>query len=122
MIFGRYECNIDKGAISIPWLDKGELSIPCYYEIIKYNGKDFFYVCGADTEIKENVAYLERGKCDLDKSGKWILPKAILDVLGSDVYIFIGIGDKCTLTSKKRLQEAEPDLDKIKDALTKLGL
>lgn len=119
MLIGRYECNIDNGAISIPWLDKGELKLPCFYEVVKHNDKSFFYVCDSE-EAKENVTFIERSKCDIDSNGKWILPKTILDALGGE-YIWIGIGDKCMITSKKRLQEYEPDYDKIKEALLKLG-
>ena len=121
MIFGRYERDIENGAISIPWLEKGEFNLPCFYEIINYNEKSFFYVCDLQAEVRENVNVIEIGQCELNEDGKWILPQAILDVLGGEECLWLGIGEKCTLTSKKRLQEDEPDYDKIKEALLKLG-
>ena len=121
MLIGRYECDIDKGAISIPWLDKGQMKAPCFYEIIKYNDKDFIYVGDITTDKRENENAIERSECRLNENGQWILPKAVLDTLGDDECIWFGLGDRCTITSKKRLNETEPDLDKIREALLKLG-
>ena len=120
LIFGKYECEIKDGAVSIPWVDKKELAFPIRYTVARLFDRIIIYVY--DREIlmdKEEI--IDTGECMLDKKSKWIVPDSVLIALGSNNVIWLGVGDRAELTTQKALDEITISVDELKEAMIKLG-
>ena len=119
MIFGRYNDKIENGAISIPWLKSKVFKKPCYYTVGQYNNNVHIYVhCNAlDDDL---LLVVDSGECAFDKSNKWLVPKSVLDIIGENECVWLGIGTHAELITDNRLNETELNLDELREAMLKL--
>lgn len=112
MLIGRYECNIDKGAISIPWLDKDQMKANCFYTVMEYNGRAYIYVHEKDIIIDAKI--VESGQCIINENNQWLLPNSVLMYISKGQCVWIGMGDRAELLTKNQLDEDEPSSDELK--------
>ena len=132
LLYGRHECNVENGAITIPWIYEdalGYMEKPLYYRITEHNDKKMIYVYSSNHEYvpdeeSQYMTDLEINDCILDEKDQWILPSTVLEILnGETECIWLGIGTHVELYAKKAFEDEAKkiDVEEMKQLLFKLG-
>lgn len=127
LLYGRYERNIENGAITIPWIEENKMEKPLAYIIMQYsNGKvvQVYEKRDADDCSDDEGKFFEKNDCQLDSDDKWILPNSVLEIFGGDNQcVWIGIGDHIELFTLNSLEDRnnKVDLEELKNILLDLN-
>ena len=127
LLYGRYECNIEDGAITIPWIEKNQIEKTLTYIIMEYSNQKIVQVyenSDIDDCSDEQRRVLEKNHCQLDNDDKWIVPNSVLDIFGGDNQcVWLGIGDHIELFTLNSLENINKkvDVNELKNFLSKLA-
>jgi hypothetical protein len=64
---------------------------------------------------------IDSGECILNSENKWIVPKAVLDALGHEECVWLGMGDRAELVTQEHLEISDKSLEEMKELLLKMG-
>ncbi|MBR2024213.1 MAG: hypothetical protein IKA02_00215 [Clostridia bacterium] len=120
MIYGRYMHEIENGTVVIPWLENKIFDLPLYYTILEASERKYISVHENEFQDSEELTPIENCLCQLDENNKWILPKSVLDIVGNESVVWLGLGNRAELTTEKILNENSVDIEELKQILLNL--